>query len=199
MSSFSCDIDDLVEKLKTYDKPITIGLCGYGGVGKDEVAKYLVEHYGFVQVSFAAPLRELAAHINPHFPQLGKTYNEVVAEVGYDEAKKRYPDIVRDYLVKLGEGGRRFISPTIWIDAARERAKGHPRVVFSDVRYDNERKLIVEELGGTIWYISRTDCGPANETEAASVPMIIYNAIIFNNDSLDKLHNSINFLLQSSI
>ena len=42
-----------------------IGLSGYAQVGKDTVANYLVEKYGFVKVSFADPIREALYKLDP--------------------------------------------------------------------------------------------------------------------------------------
>ena len=36
-----------------------IGLVGHAGAGKDTAAEYLVEHFGFSAVSFAAPLKNM--------------------------------------------------------------------------------------------------------------------------------------------
>jgi dephospho-CoA kinase len=42
-----------------------IGLSGYSRSGKDEVAKILVEDYGFTRIAFADKIRELLYEMNP--------------------------------------------------------------------------------------------------------------------------------------
>lgn len=163
------------------DKPIIVGLCGYGRVGKDTVAEIL-KMCGFQQVAFADPLRELALLLDVHLPAAGGSYRTIVERCGYDDAKAMFP-CVREHLVALGHGGRTAIGPTVWIDAALSRARKHPRVVVSDVRYPNEAEAI-HALGGVVWRIERPGVGPANETEAASVPQVLCDAVIEN----DGLH-----------
>lgn len=43
-------------------KPI-IGICGKASSGKDTSAKYLVEKYGYVQISLAEPIKDFSKHL----------------------------------------------------------------------------------------------------------------------------------------
>lgn len=46
-------------------KPILVGVVGNAGSGKDTAANFLVKEFGFKQLSFAAPLKQLTQKIFP--------------------------------------------------------------------------------------------------------------------------------------
>lgn len=121
-----------------------IGLTGLAGTGKDSAAAYLCEQYGFVQASFADPIRSMA-HV-------------FLEEAGLDHAwlferSRKELDIpglgvsARALMQTLGTEVGRALSPNLWIkhlalrlglDDNAGSAPVHDRIVVSDVRFVNE-------------------------------------------------------------
>lgn len=81
--------------------------------GKDTIADYLVEGYGFKKVSFAEPIYEIARK--------------------YFGMKEKDRKLLQD----IGEKFRE-IDPDIWIKLLIKRLNKHERYVISDVRQANE-------------------------------------------------------------
>lgn len=105
-----------------------VGVAGYEFVGKDTVAKILVNNYAFERMGLADALKDMAYSINPDIRLTGvalgiASYSSlayVVDEVGWDTAKKE-PQI-RKFLQRLGsEGARNTFGEDCWIKALEKR------------------------------------------------------------------------------
>lgn len=174
-----------------------IGLAGFASVGKDSVADVLCDIYDFNRIAFADPLREMMEALNPivHVgPRTGSPqsnilhYVEAVHRYGYREAKDRFPEI-RRLLQKLGtEAGRDVLGDTIWADTGIKRAAGLDRVVFTDVRFDNEVDA-VRNAGGVIWHIKRPGYDkPATDHVSEKLPTYLKaEHVVFNSGTLEHL------------
>jgi len=172
--------------------PKIIGICGYGGSGKDTIAGILRDDYQFVQIAFADKVRDTLYHLNPFLPDANLYYCELIDTIGYDTAKRRYESI-RKWLVKIGHGMRLTIDDSIWIRAANlsEKMTGNiGGIVVSDVRYANEATAI-KELGGEIWYVFRPGVDAASPEEKDSIRMVKFDQIITNSGTIDDLRNCI--------
>lgn len=150
---------------------VLIGVAGYAGAGKDALADLLVAHFGFTKISFADPMREIAAAIDPIIAYV-KTddpnedeilrYTDVVEMFGYDESKMLYPEM-RRFLQRLGtEGGRGILGQDVWVNEAMRRAQAYERVVFADMRFRNEAEAI-RAAGGRTIRVERPGVSPAND------------------------------------
>lgn len=147
-----------------------LGISGFAGSGKDTVADRLVDRWGFVKISFADRLREMALAIDPivtfkrnHWwnRKTPFRYSEALEEIGYNEAKFKYPE-VRDFLQRLGtEAGRKLIDNNFWVNMAMDEAAKHSRVVIPDMRFRNEAQAVLDKRGFTV-QIKRPGVGPAN-------------------------------------
>lgn len=142
-----------------------IGLSGYAQVGKDTVANYLVENYGFVKVSFADPIREALYKLDPkiRLDELsGVSLANAVDHLGWEEVKKLSPD-ARELLQRLGtEVGREMFGKDFWVNQGLLRAKEHDNVVFADTRFMNEADAI-RANDGQVWRITKPGQGPVND------------------------------------
>lgn len=138
-----------------------IGLCGYTGVGKDEVAKHLVSQHGFVRVAFADAMRDDLYTLNPWIHPTGMQLAFIVDALGWDRAKRDYSEIRRLLQVYGTEVGRNGFGENVWIDRAVAEIKKHPNVVVTDVRFDNEVTAL-RQLRAKIVHVSRPDHGPIN-------------------------------------
>ena len=133
---------------------IDIALMGRAGSGKDTVARYLVQVYGYRRIAFADPLRSMALAVDPIISadaEVGGAVtrvvradrlSDVVGRLGWEGAKRHYPE-VRRFLQRLGlEGVREHLGDDTWVEIAiaeisRIRADRMP-VVVTDVRFRNE-------------------------------------------------------------
>lgn len=178
-----------------------VGFAGYAASGKDTAVQYLVDYYGYTRVSFADPLREFAAAVNPIVDLVeGESirYLDALDQFGYDEAKRRYPE-VRNFLQKVGtEGVRETFWDSFWVDLARkkaEEAENPGRVTFSDVRFPNEAEMVAER-GYTVW-IDRPGVSAVNaHASDNSLDDWLFNATVVNDGSIDDFKDKIDHLMQ---
>lgn len=180
-----------------------IVLSGFARVGKDEVAKILVEQYGFQRRAFADKLREVLFALNPVVgwkwdtggesdrPQLWRLQDHFKYDKqGWDTYKEsNYANEIRRLLQRLGtEAGRQTLWDSIWIDAALTNLSEDARVVVTDGRFYNEFDSI-RERGGEVWRVERPGVGPLNdhasETEAILYPH--FDRVIVNDGTLEDL------------
>ena len=155
-----------------------IGLMGAKRSGKDTVADYLVNAYGFVRVAFADPLKELALDLDPFIEEpLGwARLSELVKPEGSVrdrfEPVKDYPD-VRRLLQRLGVAVRE-LDEDFWVDAAFEtisqlwdsREEPIPGFVIPDVRFPNEYLAITDE--SAVWSFASVISGASESRIPAS-------------------------------
>lgn len=141
-----------------------IGVSGWARAGKDTVADYLVDNFGFVKMSFAEPMREALIRLNPTI-SVGGYHTELATAVrlmGWEDLKGESPDI-RGLMQRLGtEVGREMFGENFWVDLALSRVKPGMNVVFADCRFVNEADAI-RAAGGVVWRVERKGFGPAND------------------------------------
>ena len=142
-----------------------IGLSGYARSGKDTIADYLVEHHGFIKLSFASPMREALYKLDPEITDMtGLVYGfrQAVNLFGWDDMKTYFPTY-RGLMQRMGtEVGREMFGENFWVGQALKQVTPGANVVFSDVRYQNEANA-VQAAGGEVWRIERPGVGPAND------------------------------------
>lgn len=200
-----------------------IGLTGFARSGKGSVAEHLIKTYGFVHISFADILRELASAVNPvvSWPEdddLATSpiyYNDALEMYGYDRAKEVYPEF-RRFLQRMGtEGGRRVLKDSIWVDKWEEKTKAAisegKSVVASDVRFLNEAKAIrelrFEQSHGVrnpipvkeVWRINREGIGPLSEHSSELEQLNIEVDRTIENTTLNELGGKTTKALQDLI
>lgn len=179
-----------------------VGLSGYSGVGKDEVAKVFVDE-GYTRLAFADTLRQIAEAIDPyvelsHTGPDGHVYhyrefdrlNNIIKTFGWDKAKNQFAD-VRRLLQRLGtEAGRNIIHENIWVDTAFNNCDAD-KIVITDVRFPNEADSI-KARDGVLIRINRPGVGPKNdhasETSLEDYPFDYH----FDNDgTLEQLQEAV--------
>jgi hypothetical protein len=136
-----------------------IGLSGYARSGKDEVAKILVEDYGYKRVAFADKIRELLLETNPQVKD-GFRVESVVEAYGWDQAKVMFPEI-RTLLQRLGVGARNIFGDEFWISQVFHSMDKTSEYVITDVRFENEA-MMLKLMGGQLWRIKRPGVEPVN-------------------------------------
>lgn len=171
------------------ENPLDVRLIGVSGLaqhGKDTVAQFLIDEYGYKRFAFADRLKQLAIELNPQLvrefnsaPPLpwrriaGDFYYTTLAGLvdvkGWDEAKGLQE--VRRFLQELGTRCRDTFGDNVWIEALYddlyeysetcrrrplEPGSFAPGVVISDVRFPNEVDFIRRE-GGIVILVQRVN------------------------------------------
>ncbi len=170
---------------KSYD--IKIAICGEKRHGKDVIAKYLVDNYGFKQFAFADEIKRTIKNI------YGFSYNRI-------ENKDNY---MRSLLQKTGDNLRQN-NKEIFINSLFLKINNYQyvlpaeysKIVISDVRLLREAQE-VERNGFKIWKIKRdileSNDGHQTETE---VKQIVPYLIIYNNKTIESLYETVDKLIK---
>lgn len=153
--------------------PLVIGITGRKRSGKSTLARQLVQRHGFVEKSFATPLKEAALALNPIVdyglgnPAFGVIrLATVVKRHGWEYAKDHYPE-VRRTLQRLGtDVVRNRLGANVWVDLAGPWPQPSP-TVLADCRFDNEARRI-RESGGIVVEVVRPglETGDGHASEA---------------------------------
>lgn len=167
-------------------KQILIGLSGPAGCGKDTIANHLAS-YGYHRYTLAMPLKmgletmlgiplsvwDDRVQKEQIIPWLGKSPRQVAQTLGT-------------------EWGRQHVHPELWVrlmlrkwDEVRQSRS--PRMVVTDVRFDNEAQAIIS-AGGTVWRVEREKVAPVAEhvSEKGVNPALIEGSFK-NSGTLDQL------------
>lgn len=175
-----------------------IGLSGYARAGKDTVADYLVETYGYTKMSFAAPMKEALLRLNPSIDVDGHRMpmETALRMLGWDSLKAMSTEI-RPLLQRFGtEVGREMWGEDFWVNAAVNSIPDGSKVVFADARFPNEAKA-VRELGGQVWRIERDGVGPANSHPSEiALDDYDFDQVITNNGDVEALQSLIRSILE---
>jgi hypothetical protein len=206
------------------ERPMLIGVGGNGyGCGKDAVADFLVEDYGFQKVFMSEPVQLALQTMNPWFvvdpfnsddesrefytlieagiPRIDKAaktgevtkfvarYNDIEYVVGYHNAK--HINEVRTWLRTFAtDVVRNQLGKDIWmakaaiaIEALRDA--GTP-VTITGIRFENERQMI-RELGGSTIYVARPGHTTDDHESDATLTVTHFDYLIANNTTLKDL------------
>ncbi|HVH53398.1 MAG TPA: hypothetical protein VNA32_04620 [Actinomycetota bacterium] len=172
---------------------IVIGLSGYAGSGKTTVADILVRDHGFTKMSFADPIKRMVRALNPiigydvYECDCGDPEEREIEEIRLSDATKfgfagdtikysPWAEEVRELWQRFGTDVIRAEDPDFWVNAAlKDMAKVEgERIVFDDVRFPNEAKMIHDlngpfwaegelsfsRISGSIWQIARYETQP---------------------------------------
>jgi hypothetical protein len=180
-----------------------IGLTGKAGVGKDTVANYLVQEYGFHIVRLADPVREALYTLNP-IVAVGRV-QDYVDEYGWDTAKRKFPEIRRLMQVFATEVVRDMWGEDIWISMAMDKInkldayRDDYRVVIPDVRFQNEAYILTELNPAILIEIERSVSENLGDNGYHSSELGIdkdFNRLyIPNHRSIEELYNTVDMLM----
>ena len=175
-----------------------VGLSGYAQTGKDTVANYLVENYGFTKISFADPIREALYKLNPYVRVGGMppiNLASAIDHMGWEETK-RFSTDVRELLQRLGtEVGREMFGQDFWVNQAMSKARQYDKVVFADVRFENEAEAILN-AGGDVWRISKPEVSAVNRhVSESALDNYKFDREIHNLGSLEELYQIVDYFI----
>lgn len=152
--------------------PPVIGVCGAIGSGKDSVAQFLHDKWGYRRIGLADELKETCARVFPHIPRkhfFGTQEDKRAPLTAYG-----LPSLTgRKILEQVGEALRQLM-PDVWlnfvattIDMAQHAASltgGSVRFVIPDVRHRNEFDVIQQRFQGVVWRVVRVGGHQAETT-----------------------------------
>lgn len=135
-----------------------IGLYGPSRAGKDSVAYFLDQDFGFQQRAMAGGIRDILLGLNPVIKDNGGVVWELQDlfdqhHGDWDLVKANCSESV-DYMIRLGQTCRDVLGEGVWLDRVIKDFDGSTPICISDVRQPNEYHAI-KARGGQIWRISR--------------------------------------------
>jgi hypothetical protein len=170
-----------------------VGLCGLAGSGKDSVAEVLEAKLGFKRASFAEDIRNALYTLNPIIGRRCFFWTvrlqDAVDRLGWDVAKRRYPEIRRLMQVLGTEVGREQFGQRFWLDRTFSHFGIDDDVAISDVRMQNEVDAIQESGGFIIWVKRPGLARMAHKSEQLDFEAVC-DAIILNDGSKKDLEVS---------
>lgn len=177
-----------------------IGFTGRAGSGKDTAASYFIQRQGYGRYALARPLKQMLS-----------------AGLGLDTADYATPEQKEAVIPWLGvsyrhcaqtlgtEWGRDLIDKDLWLKVAQKRLgyllTHSPGVVVTDVRFENEAKMI-RKMGGWIVHVTRPTATALSEQAQAHVSersLSIGEAdwLLVNNSTPEALHRALDTLYQA--
>lgn len=185
--------------------PVLIGLAGNKfGAGKGTVAEYLIQNHGFAVYSFGGALkREVQVALTDegyrsmiweHMPEVTCDALLTCLALGQlDPFLKPTTPEMRLLLQTYGTEYRRAQDPDYWVKAAFQaiEVENPERVVFDDMRFDNEYDF-VKERGGETWLVVRDSDAYAytNLTRHASeggLDLKPFDWVVYNDATIEDL------------
>ena len=141
---------------------IIIGISGFQGAGKDTVADYLQNIYGFKRDSFAATLKDAVAAVFGWDRELleGRTTESRAWREQVDAwwaNRLNMPNLTPRLVLQLWgtEVARRAFHDDTWIASLENKlSKAHNDIVITDVRFPNEIQA-VRNAGGVVIRVVR--------------------------------------------
>lgn len=164
-------------------KTIVIGFTGKIGTGKTTAARYLVDKFGFIALSFGSALKTMA--LRSGLVDVADIYSTPKTDWGRKFLQQLATDVIRDQ-VDAGFWVRKVRAVALHI-LAQNYSWG---VVVEDIRFPNELEM-VQHMGGSIIRMER----PAPETNFSKHSSETLqdefpaDLTILNNGSLEELYN----------
>lgn len=130
--------------------------------GKSTVASVLVDKFGYHELRFSDPIRQMWRKLLDEAGFAGDIL-ETLEESQREDRISIVGMSYREFAEMIG-GNARIINPDVWVNIARDKAlwlldEGQ-EVVFSDMRYPNEFRMI-KELSGVVVEVVKSgfSCG----------------------------------------
>jgi hypothetical protein len=178
-----------------------VALIGKARSGKDTAGARLVENWAFTRLAFADPLKRMALEVDPYIPTgYGVTVrlSALIADVGWDYAKDRYPE-VRRVLQHMGQTVRE-LDEDFWVRVLMDKVKAadgwNMPVVVTDCRYRNEADAL-RAAGFVLVRIKRPDL-MSTDRHASETELDSYAAdeTLINAGRVFDLHTAVDALVR---
>ena len=166
-----------------------VGLCGKAGAGKTTAAQILVEHYGFVRKSFAAPLKNAVSILfGWHIANLDDPDFKSKVDPKWGISPRKAMQLLATDLI------RDKVSRDFWVMHMEDelpRYSEDTMIVIDDVRFQNEIAFI-HTHGGIVIEISSDENEndeDAHKSENQSLTRI--DGFIDNDYDLSELERAV--------
>ncbi len=182
---------------------MVIALCGVKRCGKDTVADYLVEFYGYKKKKIADPLKHVCKYLfNLDDDQLETDKKDVVDHqlgISPRQIMQFFGTEVMQYKIQeiLPNIGRNFWMNKMLYDMGKDKQSN---IVIGDMRFLHELEAIKQVYGGTQvikiinWHASSIADKHESEKEWDQIPA---DYTIINNGSLLDLYKSVHNVITS--
>ena len=181
------------------ERPSVIGISGLIGSGKDEVARVLIEEFGYTRIGFADALKREVRTILPRtlavLANLNYDGEPLSLEARIDKAIQNKPLGVRELLQEWGTELRRAEDPDYWVKRWLEQVYGVQKVVAPDCRFPNEIEA-VRRLGGQHWQVVRPGQASQDHASEQSLDGTTSDLVIINDLSLTALRAAVRTIMQ---
>ncbi|AYV83556.1 MAG: deoxynucleoside monophosphate kinase [Hyperionvirus sp.] len=189
--------------------PNIIGVTGLKFNGKDTIADYLCERYGYTRVAFADPLKEICGTLFGFSrEQLYGDLKEVADPEWFDVTPRKIlqfvgTELFRENMSKLHLSFR----DEFWLLCAKKKINDllskdpNVRVVVSDVRFPNECAMIAK-LGGVVVRVTRPSINITTDLHSSEkcIPTLEVSSELFNTGTVPDLHKLVDkYIKQLSI
>lgn len=187
-----------------------IGICGKKLHGKDTIANYLVEHYGFTKVSFADALKNGVKEIFGFSDeQLNGNKKENNDDFWNISPREILQFVGTDCFRNLFGSKFQHIGDNIWVMSTQRKINnliknGLTKIVIPDIRFPNEIEFI-KKNNGTIFKVIRTfekiqyeNKDTEKHISENSIDHIQVDYTI-NNNNLKQLYNDIDDIVNNEL
>lgn len=182
-----------------------IGVSAYAQAGKDSLAGFLIEDFGFHRFAFADALRGAVYALNPIAEEVRttghdtrgsyrdvstRTVQDIVDAEGWERAKLDHPEIRRLLQAMGTEAGRKILGENIWVDIVFRQAEeaGVENAIITDCRFPNEAQA-VKNKGGFVVRVTRPGVQPVNaHPSEVALDDWGFDYAVHNDGTLDELH-----------
>jgi dephospho-CoA kinase len=189
-----------------------IGMCGKGGSGKDTVADYLVDNYGYHRVAAADAMKvDLCKYLDMDLKTLETIKNKELSLWDMQDAKivNHGKFSIRRFLQLYGMDMRYRIADTYWLERSirakvenlKLKSEHNPKIVVSDVRFEIEFDWI-KNNGGDVAYIEGRTGLTEEQSKHISEDFVNSTAkekcdtILDNSKSLKNLYDQIEVIME---
>jgi hypothetical protein len=198
-----------------------ISLSGFQSSGKDTIADYLVNKYGFVKLSFASILKDIISIIFDWdrnslegISKEDREWREKIDEWWSD--KLNIPNFTPRYAMQnIGSIFRDHFNKDIWVKCLEKKLSKYNKIVISDCRFENEFNMVKSYNGinicifrnNPIWYKDYIDSGLSSLRERDYLVKKLnihesdykwlefnYDITINNNGTINELYKKIDDL-----
>ena len=170
-----------------------IGIAGYKGAGKDTAGSVLVKKYGFIQLSFAKPIKDLVSKMFSLDRDMleGNTIASRLKREQKIEDAFNYSG--RDLLQIIGTGMRDIIHQDIWVEAVKKLCDINKNYVITDVRFPNEVTMINQN--GFVIGVKRFGYRGDTHISERALDNTALPYIVQNDGSMQDLRNKVDALV----
>lgn len=173
-----------------------IGVCGKKYHGKDTVANYLVNTYGYTKIAFGDSLKDMLRSIFGFTDEQLYGNEKENIDPYWKVTPRNLMQFVGTDLMRIGLKGKfPHIGENVWIMSLQHKIEklineGITKIVISDVRFANEATFIKQHDGLIIKVIREYNDVPDNHISEKSFDLFPCDHVLKNN-TLAHLYSSI--------